>query len=300
MVAPGRQLLVLRNGPGIQGHLYDVDGTLPLRIGFENDMGRGDYISTDVAWILLGPRPVPPLVPGIAIDLNGIYLAPSSWATLAGAVASATTHPRGDRRGEGQVYEVSKGVRVAEATYTPFSDDFRKPLALGNVDLRGKTFQCDVDLHDPRLWQEDAEFFQMGAGRQADPADTDTEELFVFIYRSGQRFALYMETDWDLYRPPTTYYAAADETKFRVKVDIDSRGTEALLTVRPLNGAGAGADHTVSPLPLDLRSDDVRNASFFAGFTQNQWGVNSKARVTLANCRFDESPGQFATSSQRS
>jgi hypothetical protein len=289
LLASGRHLLVLRNGPGIQGRLTDVDGTLPLLIRFEDDSGRRDYLSSGVAWILLAPIEVPPVPPGTRIDLNGIYLAPSSGSTLAGAVASATTHPRGDRRGEGQVYEMNLDVRVSEGTYTPFSDDFKQPLAVG-LDLRGKSFHCDVELHDTKLWQDDAEFFQIGAGRQADPADTNTEEFFVFIYRYGRQFALYMETDWALYRPETTYYAAVDETRFRVRVDVDARGTEAQLTVWPLNGIGAGAEHKVNPLPLDLRNDDVRNASFFAGFTQNQSRINSKAQVTLSNCRFSEGP----------
>jgi hypothetical protein len=46
---------------------------------------------------------------GTSVDLNGSYLAPSSVGGIPGAVASATTHPLGDRRGEGQVYEVSNG-----------------------------------------------------------------------------------------------------------------------------------------------------------------------------------------------
>jgi len=284
LVASGRHVLVLRNRLGIPGRLYDVGGAFPLLIRFDDDSGRRDYVSTDVAWILLASLAPPRIFPETAIDLNGSYLAPSSGTTITGAVASATTHPRGDRRGEGQVYEVNKGYRVPEGTYTPFSDDFKKPRALGGLDLRGKSFQCDVDLHDTKLWQPDTEFFQIGAGRQADPEGTGTEEFFVFIYRYGREFALYMETDWALYRDATTYYAAVDETRFRVRVEVDARGTEALLTVRPLNGVGADAVHTVSPLPLDLRNDDARSTSFFAGFTQNQNGVNSNARATLDNC----------------
>jgi hypothetical protein len=285
LVTSGRHVLALRSGLVVQGRLYDVGGALPLRVLFEGDGGRRDDASTDVAWILLAPRAPSPIL-GTAVDLNGSYFAPSSGTTLNGAVTSATTHPRGDRRGEGQVYEVNKGVAAPEGTYTPFSDAFRKPRALGGLDLRGNGFQCDLDLHDTNVWQIDAEFFQIGAGRQADPDDTETEEFFVFIYRSGRQFALYMETDWDLYRDPTTYYAATDETKFRVRVDINAAGTEALLTVTPLDGRGSGTVHTVNPLPLDLRSDNVRSASFFAGFTQNRAGVNSNARATLDNCVF--------------
>jgi hypothetical protein len=218
-----------------------------------------------------------------AVDLNGPYLAPSSGLQFDDAVASAMTDPLGDRRGEGQVYELNRGVRVPEGTYTPFSDDLKRPRALSGVDLRGKTFQCDVDLYDPKAWIFDAEFFQIGAGREADPADTNTEEFFVFIYQSGAGFALYMETDWALYREATTYYSAADETRFHVRVDVNTAGTEALLTVIPLNGSKAGTAHTVKPLPLDVRIDNVTSASFFAGFTQNRSNVTSRAKASISN-----------------
>ena len=224
---------------------------------------------------------------GMPVDLNGTYLAPSSSATFMDAIASVTTHPLGDRRGEGQVYELNKGLPAVEGTYTPFSDDGRKPQALNGVDLRGKSFQCEVDLHDLNLWNAaggaGAEFFQIGAGRQADSSDTGTEEVFVFIYRSWSGFALYMETDWFLYRPATTYYAAADETKFRLRVDVNAAGTEALLTIIPLNGMAAGTVHTVSPLPLDATNDNVTSTSFFAGFTQNFDNIKSTAKATISS-----------------
>ncbi|HYR91802.1 MAG TPA: hypothetical protein VE422_47595 [Terriglobia bacterium] len=178
---------------------------------------------------------------------------------------------------------MNKGVRAPEGTYTPFSDDFKRPQALSGVDLRGKAFECDVDLHDLKLWQIDAEFFQIGSGRQADWQDTGTEELFVFIYRFGPGFAVYMETDWALYRPPTTYYSAADETKFRVRVNINAAGTETLLTVTPLDGARGGTTHTVNPLSLDVKNDNVTSTSFLAGFTQNYGNVNSAAKASISN-----------------
>jgi hypothetical protein len=109
------------------------------------------------------------------------------------------------------------------------------------------------------------------------------EEVFVFIYRYGVGFALYMETDWFLYRPATTYYAAGDESKFRVRVDVNLAGTEALLTVIPLNGVAAGTVHTVSPLPLDAINDNVTSTSFFAGFTQNFDNINSAAKATISS-----------------
>ncbi len=291
MIADGRHVLSLRNGAVVRGHLHDVGGRSPLRITFESDDERRDYVSSQVARILLASRasvPKVPTSPGTLIDLAGTYFAPSSRGTADDAMASATTDPRGDRRGEGQVYEKNLGLPAPEGTYTPFSDEFKRPQALDRVDLRGLYFRCDIDLHNRDLWLDDAEFFQLGAGRQADPEDTDTEEVFVFIYRAGSAFALYMETDWALYRPETTYYSAADETKFHVRVAVNTTGTEALLTVIPLNGYRAGAVHTVNPLPLDLRNDNVRNASFFAGFTQNSSSAKSNAKASVSACAIEE------------
>ena len=217
------------------------------------------------------------------VGLNGSYLAPSSGERFSDAVASATTHPFGDRRGEGQVYEINKGHWVPEGTYTPFADDSKRPEALGGIDLRGRSFQCDVDFGALEWWRFDAEFFQIGAGRQADSLDPRGEEFFVFIYRAATGFALYMETDWRLYRPETTYYAALDKTRFRVRVDVNAGGTEAVLSVIPLNGLRAGSVHTVGPLLLDSRNDNVTSTSFFAGFTENYSEVDSVARATISN-----------------
>jgi hypothetical protein len=92
-----------------------------------------------------------------------------------------------------------------------------------------------------------------------------------------------METDWFLYRPATTSYAAADETKFRVRVDVNAAGAEALLIVIPLNGLAAGTVHTVGPLPLDATNDNVTSTSFFAGFAQNFDNINSTAKATISS-----------------
>jgi hypothetical protein len=283
LVPDGGHALSLRTGTVLQGRLHDVGGTHPLRITFERDGERRLYASSEIARILLA-RPANRPTLGALIDLNGLYLAPSTGRSIADGVTSVTTHRRGDRRGEGQVYERHLGMPAREGTFTPFSDELTRPNLLDGVDLRGQRFQCDVDLDNRDLWQVDAEFFQIGLGRQADPGDSRTEEVFVFIYRLDRAFALYMETDWSEYRAPTTYYAAPDETTFRIRVEVNTAGTEALLTVVPLNGSRAHTPHTVKPLSLDLLNDNVRNASFFAGFTHNYSDVKSNARVRLSNC----------------
>jgi len=67
---------------------------------------------------------------------------------------------------------------------------------------------------------------------------------------------------------------------------VKAAGTEARLTVIPLNGVGAGTVHTVSPLPLDA-IDNVTSTSFFAGFTQNFDNINSTAKATISSFMTD-------------
>ena len=94
-----------------------------------------------------------------------------------------------------------------------------------------------------------------------------------------------METDWAEYARCYDILLAPDETRFRIHVDIDTAGTEALLTVAPLDGAKAGTvAHAVNPLLLDLRHDNFTSASFFAGFTQNHSHTSSQAKASLDHC----------------
>lgn len=63
-VQNGRHLLILRSGLAVAGLWDDVGGTRPLRITFVGDSGSRDYASSEVARILLAPRPtMPPPVP---------------------------------------------------------------------------------------------------------------------------------------------------------------------------------------------------------------------------------------------
>lgn len=48
---PGRPHIVLRNGEVLEGSLYDIGGTHPLRITVQTPSGQRDYTSNDVAQI---------------------------------------------------------------------------------------------------------------------------------------------------------------------------------------------------------------------------------------------------------
>jgi len=49
----GQQLLVLKNGDTVNGQLYDIGGTSPLRLTFKTSTGERDYSSNEVGRILL-------------------------------------------------------------------------------------------------------------------------------------------------------------------------------------------------------------------------------------------------------
>lgn len=52
-VAGGKQILVLKDGQTIEGSLYDIGGTTPLRISFKTASGDRDFNSSDVTRIVL-------------------------------------------------------------------------------------------------------------------------------------------------------------------------------------------------------------------------------------------------------
>lgn len=75
----GQQVLVLRSGQAVDGRLYDVGGTRPLRITVDTASGRRDFTSSEVAQIFLAtppgaviaPAPVPaPPAGAIRVDAN--------------------------------------------------------------------------------------------------------------------------------------------------------------------------------------------------------------------------------------
>lgn len=226
---------------------------------------------------------------GTPVDLNGNYHAAGSYYDdildiYYDGSNSATTNPAGDRRGQGQVFEESSAVAALEGTFTPFSDANKAPTAMSGLDMRGKSYSADLDLGDVNSWTDPdpgfgGEWFQLGLGRQA-YGENETEESYVFIYRNDDKFSMYYNTDWSSYG--TTYDADPAATKFHVKVDINAAGTEATLSVTPLDGPDAHNTVTMLPVPLDTVNDNVTTASFFAGFTTNGYGQET-GRAVVSN-----------------
>ncbi len=213
---------------------------------------------------------------GFPVDLNGTYYAPS---TAPNGGASATTFAQAN-----QVSEISGGIATLDNTFTPFSDSAKRPTALSGLNLRGKSYSADVDLGDPTLWGVNAEFFQLGLGKNGGNVD-GTAESFVSMYKVATGFRLFASSNFSADPAGLTlgYDASADETKFNVKVDINAAGTTATLAVTPLNGANAG--NTTVLAPYTLAAGDVAetaNASFFAGFVGRQAAWNC-ARATVSN-----------------
>ncbi len=213
---------------------------------------------------------------GFPVDLNGTYYAPSTAPT---GGASATTFAQAN-----QVSEISGGIATLDNTFTPFSDGNKRPTALSGLNLRGKSYSADVDLGDPVLWGVNAEFFQLGLGKNGGNVD-GTAESFVSIYKGAAGFRLFASSNFsaDPAGPTLEYVSGAGETKFNVRVDINAAGTTATLAVTPLNGANAG--NTTILDPYTLAAGDVAetaNTSFFAGFAGRQ-AVWNCARATVSN-----------------
>lgn len=51
----GQQFIILSNGQIVEGRLYDIGGTRPLRITLDTSSGRHDYNSNEVAAIYIAP-----------------------------------------------------------------------------------------------------------------------------------------------------------------------------------------------------------------------------------------------------
>jgi hypothetical protein len=93
-VQGGQPIVVLRNGEVIDGRLFDVGGTRPLRITIDTPGGRRDFQSSEVARIYYA-------VPGGAVATTGQAQAPAANAIQVQAnqpwTATGITVRRGDR-----------------------------------------------------------------------------------------------------------------------------------------------------------------------------------------------------------
>jgi hypothetical protein len=73
----GQQLLVLKNGDTVNGQLYDIGGTSPLRLTFKTSTGERDYSSAEVGRILLARPTVPVATTGQLAPATGPGIAVS-------------------------------------------------------------------------------------------------------------------------------------------------------------------------------------------------------------------------------
>ena len=68
----GQQIAVLRNGQAVEGSLYDIGGTSPLRITFRTAGGDRDFSSNEISRIVLGrPSNVPSGTSGSGATIPG-------------------------------------------------------------------------------------------------------------------------------------------------------------------------------------------------------------------------------------
>lgn len=77
----GHHVAVLRNGQAVEGSLYDIGGTSPLRISFRTSSGDRDFSSNEISRIVLGrPSNVPSGTtgPGAAIPGGDGFVVPGN------------------------------------------------------------------------------------------------------------------------------------------------------------------------------------------------------------------------------
>jgi hypothetical protein len=248
--------------------------------------GSGDPIWSDTGAgaITYTPWLVAPVNQfGMPVDLNGTYLGPSC-GTNPGAARAATV------LGANRVDELSVDQGVLEGTHTPFSDYLKPPKDLV-VNMQGRSYTFDLDLHDPSLWYTpvtlaDNEYFAVGLGTGS-PAP-GAQVAWVMAYKGPSPEGFRIELQTTTVTGPR-YYAPTDETKFHIEVMVSSNNLSMSAVVTPLNGAGAGVQHTIGPLALTYPGvDDVSNVWFFAGFTT--FATKSKAKATVTELATDAAP----------
>lgn len=107
-VASGQQVIWLRNGQTVNGSLFDIGGTSPLRLSFHTDSGERDMTSAEVSRIVLSHTDA------AAASANTSATAPT---TGSGVVVNAKTRwtPTGItvRRGETLTLNTTGEVRLS-------------------------------------------------------------------------------------------------------------------------------------------------------------------------------------------
>ena len=114
-VSGGNQVAVLRNGDTINGTLYDIGGTSPLKLTFKTSNGDRDITSSDVSRIILSRTDAAVA----AVGTGGSGTANLTPATGNGVVVSAKTPwtPTGltVRRGEVLTFNTTGEIQLSTA-----------------------------------------------------------------------------------------------------------------------------------------------------------------------------------------
>lgn len=217
---------------------------------------------------------------GLPVDLNGRYISPSQLGVTPGtSFASTSTNAN-------RVAETSAAALAPDSTFTPFSDATKPPKSVA-LDMRGKSYEFDVDLHDRALWADvigitPQEFFVLGLGSGAgNPGD---ERAWVICWKgpadvNGNTFKVELQTDLGV-SAGVWYDAYLDETKFHVRASINPANSQMTAIVTPLDGLHSGISHDIGPLALAPVGDDVSNAYFYAGFYSTALKSTAKATLT--------------------
>ncbi len=102
----GQQLLWLKNGDTINGTLYDISGTAPLKITFRTSSGERDFSSSDIGRIVLAR-------PSNAVATSGSLTAPTGSGISVSPKQQWTSTGMTVRRGEVLSFSTSGEVQLS-------------------------------------------------------------------------------------------------------------------------------------------------------------------------------------------
>lgn len=227
---------------------------------------------------------------GVQVDLNGTYTAAKN------STVGATT----DQNGVGalpRVHEPGAGFR-----YTPYSNTFKPPTRLENLDLRNKSFWFDVDLGNPANWPNPDSLYNWFAGNAADGQPgaslvvqagnsngngsmnvANGNGLRISFYRKDGNFYAYIRNLW--YAQDFAIPQAPNATRYRVRVDVG----DGPLTVRFTQLNGTGTENGAQPYTVHNLiggSTDyigLTSASFLVQMVNKLDSTETVAKPTVAS-----------------
>jgi hypothetical protein len=125
----GQPIVVLRNGQIIEGRLYDIGGTRPLRLTVDTASGRREYTSNDVAQVYLHALTSAAATAGQAATPSGAIVVASNQAWTSTGMTVA--------RGERVVFRATGDVMIAEGASSGVGGSPAATSARAQYPLRG-------------------------------------------------------------------------------------------------------------------------------------------------------------------